>query len=75
MRYFQFKYMLLLLFKKKCVHIKIAFRAAVLEQENAILRSQMLTLRDEVTTLRQMICTTRPQQLTQAMGGVGGLVK
>lgn len=35
---------------------QIAFRAALLEQENAILRTQNLALREEVTTLRQMIC-------------------
>lgn len=36
--------------------IQIAFRAAILEQENAILRTQTLALREEVTTLRQMLC-------------------
>lgn len=36
--------------------IQIAFRAALLEQENAILRAQILALREELATLQQMIC-------------------
>ncbi|XP_031634666.1 uncharacterized protein LOC116347973 [Contarinia nasturtii] len=35
---------------------RIAFRAALLEQENAILRAQILALREELATLQQMIC-------------------
>lgn len=35
---------------------QIAFRAAFLERENAILRAQILALRDEVTALQQLIC-------------------
>lgn len=35
---------------------QIAFRAALLEQENAILRAQILALREELATLQQMIC-------------------
>lgn len=40
--------------------IQIAFRAAILEQENAILRAQILALREEVNTLQQMICSRPP---------------
>lgn len=36
--------------------LQIAFRAAVLEQENSILRAQVVALREEVNTLRQMLC-------------------
>lgn len=39
---------------------QIAFRAAILEQENAILRAQILALREEVNTLQQMICSRPP---------------
>lgn len=50
-------------------HQQIAFRAAVLEQENAILRTQLGALRDEVGTLRQVICvqsTVSPPSLRSA---------
>ncbi|KAJ6645479.1 D site-binding protein [Pseudolycoriella hygida] len=36
---------------------RIAFQAAVLEQENAILRAQVVSLRDENSTLRHLLCT------------------
>ncbi|KAG4078460.1 hypothetical protein HA402_009172 [Bradysia odoriphaga] len=36
---------------------RIAFQAAVLEQENAILRAQVVSLREENTTLRHLLCT------------------
>lgn len=34
---------------------RIAFRAALLEQENSILRAQVMALRDELQTMRQLI--------------------
>ncbi|XP_037941593.1 uncharacterized protein LOC119674521 [Teleopsis dalmanni] len=37
---------------------RIAFRAALLEQENSILRAQVVALRDELQALRQFIGTT-----------------
>uniref|UniRef100_T1GXJ9 BZIP domain-containing protein n=1 Tax=Megaselia scalaris TaxID=36166 RepID=T1GXJ9_MEGSC len=40
---------------------RIAFRAAILEQENAILRAQLLAMRDEVSTLRQLISARQAQ--------------
>lgn len=40
---------------KRSGSFQIAFRASILEQENAILKSQIFTLRDEIATLRQMI--------------------
>lgn len=42
--------------KKNKDSLQIAFRAAVLEQENSILRAQVIALREEVNTLRQMMC-------------------
>lgn len=38
------------------IHSQIAFHAALLEQENAILRAQIVALREELATLQQMIC-------------------
>ena len=45
---------------------QIAFRASILEQENAILKSQVFSLRDEITALRQMLfpSATASLQLT-----------
>lgn len=43
--------------------MQIAFRAALLEQENAILRTQVVALHDEVGTLRKVLCV---QQSTAA---------
>ncbi|KAL5286429.1 zip-7 family protein [Megaselia abdita] len=40
---------------------RIAFRAAILEQENAILRAQLLAMREEVSTLRQLISARQAQ--------------
>ncbi|KAH8291475.1 hypothetical protein KR054_012174 [Drosophila jambulina] len=37
---------------------RIAFRAALLEQENSILRAQVLALRDELQTVRQLLGAT-----------------
>lgn len=37
---------------------RIAFRAALLEQENSILRTQVLALRDELQTVRQLLGAT-----------------
>ncbi|EDW72575.1 uncharacterized protein Dwil_GK20980 [Drosophila willistoni] len=37
---------------------RIAFRAALLEQENSILRAQILALRDELQTVRQLLGAT-----------------
>ncbi|BFG03430.1 thyrotroph embryonic factor [Drosophila madeirensis] len=37
---------------------RIAFRAALLEQENSILRAQVLALRDELQTVRQLLSAT-----------------
>lgn len=42
---------------KACFNFQIAFQAAVLEQENAILRAQVVSLREENTTLRHLLCT------------------
>lgn len=38
---------------------QIALRAAILEQENSILRAQTIALREEVCTLRQILCNSR----------------
>ncbi|ALC42233.1 CG7786 [Drosophila busckii] len=37
---------------------RIAFRAALLEQENSLLRAQVLALRDELQTVRQLLGAT-----------------
>ncbi|KAH8280597.1 hypothetical protein KR018_012055 [Drosophila ironensis] len=37
---------------------RIAFRAAILEQENSILRAQVMALRDELQTVRQLLGAT-----------------
>lgn len=37
--------------------LQIAIRAALLEQENAILRAQILALREELATLQQLMCS------------------
>lgn len=39
--------------------LQIALRAAILEQENSILRAQTIALREEVCTLRQILCNSR----------------
>ncbi|GLV38044.1 uncharacterized protein CBL_07842 [Carabus blaptoides fortunei] len=41
---------------------QIAFRATMLEHENAILRAQILTLREEATSLRQMLIAKKTDQ-------------
>ena len=38
---------------------RIAFRAALLEQENSLLRAQVLALRDELQTIRQLMRGSR----------------
>lgn len=43
---------------------QIAFRATMLEHENAILRAQILTLREEASSLRQMLITKKGDQNT-----------
>ncbi|XP_017093473.2 uncharacterized protein [Drosophila bipectinata] len=46
---------------------RIAFRAAILEQENSILRAQVIALRDELQTVRQLLgATTAGGMLTMA---------
>lgn len=42
--------------------LQIAFRASMLEHENAILRAQILTLREEASSLRQMLITKKSDQ-------------
>lgn len=42
---------------------RVAFRAAMLEQENSILRAQNIALRDEVSTLRQLLCVRANSQI------------
>lgn len=43
---------------------RVAFRAAMLEQENSILRAQTIALREEVATLRQLMCTRANTQIS-----------
>lgn len=50
---------------------RIAFRAALLEQENSILRAQVMALRDELQTMRRLIGTSS-SPATAAVLGAGG---
>ncbi|XP_050324309.1 hepatic leukemia factor isoform X1 [Bactrocera neohumeralis] len=50
---------------------RIAFRAAILEQENSILRAQVMALRDELQTMRRLVGSSSTSA-TAAVLGAGG---
>ncbi|XP_036334709.1 transcription factor VBP [Rhagoletis pomonella] len=47
---------------------RIAFRAALLEQENSILRAQVMALRDELQTIRRLISSNTTGTATPILG-------
>jgi hypothetical protein len=43
---------------------QIAFRATMLEHENALLRAQVITLKEEAQSLRHMLLQTKTEEVT-----------
>jgi hypothetical protein len=41
---------------------QIAFRASLLEHENALLRAQVITLKEETQSLRHMLLQTKTEE-------------
>ncbi|XP_018786166.1 PREDICTED: thyrotroph embryonic factor [Bactrocera latifrons] len=54
---------------------RIAFRAALLEQENSILRAQVMALRDELQTMRRLVGSSSTTATAAVLGASGrGLI-
>nr|XP_014102032.2 D site-binding protein isoform X2 [Bactrocera oleae]XP_036230725.1 D site-binding protein isoform X2 [Bactrocera oleae] len=54
---------------------RIAFRAALLEQENSILRAQVMALRDELQTMRRLVGSSSTTATAAVLGTSGrGLI-